>query len=188
MRYQIIFCISKLDPPLAYQPLAHRGEDSQVVRLDLFVLLASSDVELQTAQLQFPFYLPQRLSGFLAQFAEGRCIAQSFAEHCHLLQVALGRLALEPLAVLSALCRSSGREILSLNLHPLQGHVPEAELLKAAEHTLMTAVAQVCIFPKPVSCQELLLNFVRQICGSRLCSCMLQERKGFRTPSHIHRA
>jgi hypothetical protein len=61
-------------------------------------------------------------------------------------QVALGRLALEPLAVLASLCRSDGTEILSLNLHPLQSHVPESELLKAAERCLMTVVAQVLNF------------------------------------------
>ena len=60
------------------------------------------------------------------------------------IQVALGRLALEPLAVLAALCRPDGREILSLNLHPLQTHVPDTELLKQAERNLMTVVAQVC--------------------------------------------
>ena len=60
-----------------------------------------------------------------------------------LLQVALGRLALEPLAVLASLCRPDGKEILSLNLHPLQSHVPQADLMKAAETTLITAANQV---------------------------------------------
>ena len=60
-------------------------------------------------------------------------------------QVALGRLALEPLAVLASLCNSDGKEILSLNLQSLQSHVPEAELLRAAERCLMTVIAQVII-------------------------------------------
>ena len=58
-------------------------------------------------------------------------------------QVALGRLALEPLAVLAALCRPDSKEILSLNLHPMQTHVPETDLLKAAERSVMTVIAQV---------------------------------------------
>lgn len=63
-------------------------------------------------------------------------------------KVALGRLALEPLGVLSALTASTGKEILSLNLHPLQAHAPELDLLKAAERNLMTATAQVkCFLP-----------------------------------------
>lgn len=45
--------------------------------------------------------------------------------------------------MLSSLCRPDGREILSLSLHPLQSHVPEGELLKAAERSVMTVVAQV---------------------------------------------
>lgn len=59
------------------------------------------------------------------------------------IQVALGRLALEPLAVLAALCGPAGKEVLSLNLHPLQSSIPDAELLKAAEVVIMTVVAQV---------------------------------------------
>ena len=54
-------------------------------------------------------------------------------------------MALEPLAVLASLCRPGGQEILSLNLHPLQSQVSEGELLKAAERSLMTVVAQVSV-------------------------------------------
>lgn len=82
-------------------------------------------------------------------------LVRHVAKQCYVFQVALGRLALEPLAVLSALCGSSSREILSLNLHPLQAHVPEAELLKAAEKCIMTAVAQVCHSCKPAPFQSL---------------------------------
>lgn len=45
--------------------------------------------------------------------------------------------------MLAALCGPIGREILSLNLHPLQSNIPDTELLKAAEVVLMTVVAQV---------------------------------------------
>lgn len=89
--------------------------------------------------------------------------------------MALGRLALEPLAVLASLCRSDGMEILSLNLHPLQSHVPESELLKAADRSLMTVVAQVLDFPPAckwcIACSCAISNFDDQAdYGSRSIS------------------
>ncbi len=106
------------------------------------------------------------------------------------LQVALGRLALEPLAVLSALCKSSAREILSLNLHPLQAHVPENELLKAAERSIMTAVAQVSAWRLPkVSQQSLSKSW--QVQGSSQTSCAtlqtwrLREERTPQSPWHV---
>ena len=97
--------------------------------------------------------LDARVCG-LKQPAIAQTALQRNLEKCHaagcmprltsvFLQVALGRLALEPLAVLASLCRPGGNEILSLNLHPLQSHVPQADLLKAAEMTLVTAANQV---------------------------------------------
>ena len=58
--------------------------------------------------------------------------------------VALARQALEPLAVLCSLCGPS-REILSLQLNPLQACLGEDERMRAVEETLTTAVAQVGI-------------------------------------------
>eukprot|EP00887_Chlorella_sp_A99_P000019 scaffold16.g19.t1 len=57
--------------------------------------------------------------------------------------VALGRLLLDPLAVLAALAASPGREVLALTLHPLQSMIPEEERLAMVERVLYTAVAQV---------------------------------------------
>lgn len=56
--------------------------------------------------------------------------------------VALARQALEPLAVLSSLCGPS-KEVLSLRLHPLQGHLPEDERMRVIDEVLCAAVAQV---------------------------------------------
>lgn len=64
------------------------------------------------------------------------------------MQVALGRLALEPLAIVAALAASNGKEVLSLNLHPMQSHVPEADLVKEVERSIMTVVAQVSLYSK----------------------------------------
>ena len=77
----------------------------------------------------------------------------------------MGRLALEPLAVLASLCNSDGKEILSLNLQLLQSHVPEAELLRAAERCLMTVIAQVKIY--------FLLYFDHSIFRDFLACCIL---------------
>ena len=46
----------------------------------------------------------------------------------------------------ASLIASSGEEILALNLHPLQSHAVELDLLKAAERSLMTVVAQVFLY------------------------------------------
>ena len=54
-------------------------------------------------------------------------------------QVALGRGALDPLAVLAALC-GSGREV--LNLHPLQPLLPPDDLAATVDRVVITAVAQ----------------------------------------------
>ncbi len=56
-------------------------------------------------------------------------------------QVALGRGALDPLAVLAALC-GPGREVAALNLHPLQALLPPDDLAAAVERVVITAVAQ----------------------------------------------
>jgi len=55
--------------------------------------------------------------------------------------VALGRGALDPLAVLAALC-GPGREVAALNLHPLQALLPPDDLAAAVERVVITAVAQ----------------------------------------------
>ena len=93
-------------------------------------------------------------------------------------QVALGRLALEPLAVLAALCRPDSKEILSLNLHPMQTHVPESDLLKAAERSVMTVIAQVSGVLPLLSLNSFILeccwSFVLSIGAS---SCSRQEQK-----------
>ena len=57
------------------------------------------------------------------------------------LQVALARGALDPLAVLAALC-GPGREALALNLHPLQPLLPPDDVAAAVERVVITAVAQ----------------------------------------------
>ncbi len=55
--------------------------------------------------------------------------------------MALGRGALDPLAVLAALC-GPGREVAALNLHPLQALLPPDDLAAAVERVVITAVAQ----------------------------------------------
>lgn len=60
--------------------------------------------------------------------------------------MALGRGALDPLAVLAALC-GPGNEVLALNLHPLQPLLPPADLAAAVERIVITAVAQVRLEP-----------------------------------------
>ncbi|GAB4816099.1 hypothetical protein N2152v2_003145 [Parachlorella kessleri] len=56
--------------------------------------------------------------------------------------VALGRQMLDPLALLAALC-GPGREVLALQLHPLQASLPEEERMAGVVRTLCTVVAQV---------------------------------------------
>ena len=56
--------------------------------------------------------------------------------------VALGRTVIDPLAVLCSLA-STEREILSLQLHPLQDMVPEDDRLRVIEQVLVSVVAQV---------------------------------------------
>lgn len=56
--------------------------------------------------------------------------------------VALGRQALDPLAVLASVCGST-KEILSLPLHPLQSSLSNEERMLAVEETICSAVAQV---------------------------------------------
>ena len=55
---------------------------------------------------------------------------------------------MEPLAIVAALAASNGKEVLSLNLHPMQSHVTEADLLKEVERSIMTVVAQVSLYSK----------------------------------------
>jgi len=94
-------------------------------------------------------------------------------------QVALGRLALEPLAVLASLCHSDGKEILSLNLHALQSHVPQTELLKAAERCLMTVVAQ-------VNTQLLIVLQYRECLGRMNKPLHVKQDLCTLNPRHIH--
>ncbi|KAL4447813.1 hypothetical protein ABPG75_005032 [Micractinium tetrahymenae] len=56
--------------------------------------------------------------------------------------VGLGRQLLDPLALLASLC-GRGKEVLSLQLHPLQAQVPEDERLGMVERMLVTATSQV---------------------------------------------
>lgn len=56
--------------------------------------------------------------------------------------VGLGRQLLDPLALLASLC-GRGREVLSLQLHPLQAQVPEDERMALVERTLVAATSQV---------------------------------------------
>lgn len=56
--------------------------------------------------------------------------------------IALGRLAIDPLAVLASLVGPK-REILSLKLAELQGALQPDDLMRAYEHVLCTAVCQV---------------------------------------------
>ncbi|KAL4442498.1 hypothetical protein ABPG77_005082 [Micractinium sp. CCAP 211/92] len=56
--------------------------------------------------------------------------------------VGLGRQLLDPLALLASLCGRS-REVLSLQLHPLQAQVPEDERMAVVERVLVTATSQV---------------------------------------------
>ena len=57
--------------------------------------------------------------------------------------VALGRRALDPLAVVASLCSPATKEILALPLHPLQNEVSEDERIGALERVLVTMVSQV---------------------------------------------
>ncbi|PSC69358.1 transcription elongation factor SPT6 [Micractinium conductrix] len=56
--------------------------------------------------------------------------------------VALGRQALDPLALLSSLC-GRGQEVLALTLHQLQAQIPEDDRLMMVERVLCTAASQV---------------------------------------------
>lgn len=58
--------------------------------------------------------------------------------------VGLARTALEPVAVLAALCGRS-REVLSLNLHSMQSMIPQDERMSAAERAVCTAAAHIGI-------------------------------------------
>ncbi len=67
-------------------------------------------------------------------WASSPAAAEEFPEHGPLLRkaVALGRMALDPLAVLASLC-GRGREVLSLRLHDCQDRLPKDELMHAVE-------------------------------------------------------
>ncbi|KAK9807078.1 hypothetical protein WJX73_001549 [Symbiochloris irregularis] len=57
--------------------------------------------------------------------------------------VAIARMALEPLAVASAVCHPTCKNALSLPLHPLQSTLPQELFLAALHQTLITLVNQV---------------------------------------------
>ena len=78
-----------------------------------------------------------------ALWANSAAAKAEFPEHGPLVRraVALGRMALDPLAVLASLC-GRGAEALSLRLHAMQDRVAPEELMAAIERIMVTAVAQ----------------------------------------------
>ena len=83
---------------------------------------------------------------FLTDERMQHCMLCNLTYAGNMTQVALGRGALDPLAVLAALC-GPGNEVLALNLHPLQPLLPPADLAAAVERIVITAVAQVRLEP-----------------------------------------
>ncbi|KAI3425064.1 hypothetical protein D9Q98_008441 [Chlorella vulgaris] len=57
--------------------------------------------------------------------------------------VALGRQLLDPLALLASLCGGGGKEVLALQLHPLQSQIPEEERLAMVDRVMVTATSQI---------------------------------------------
>ena len=58
-------------------------------------------------------------------------------------QVGIARMALEPLAVLAAVCAPGVKDALALPLHPLLKLVPAEDALAAMQRQVITAVNQV---------------------------------------------
>ncbi|KAI8473488.1 MAG: hypothetical protein J3K34DRAFT_518962, partial [Monoraphidium minutum] len=78
-----------------------------------------------------------------ALWAVSAAARAEFPEHTPLVRraVALGRMQLDPLAVLSSLCGRGG-EVLSLRLHAMQDRVAPEDLARAVEKVMVTAMAQ----------------------------------------------